>query len=471
MLSIEHLSFAYPDYSQNGSLKKALFQDLNLTLEKGERCLFIAAPDCGKSTLAKILSRGIPRYSSGRLEGNIYFNNQDLLLRNPQELTPLITCLFQNPQEQLLMNTVEDEIAFPLESLCISPEMIDAEIERVLAFWDLAHLRKVHPHELSGGERKRVLLAVTDAIDAPLWVLDEVFDDLDIFWKTRVLEVLEEKGKTALLFASRFLPEFSGRFSRILHLEEGHLREVREEELVDVSFVLRQKRTVLVPSPENAESLWIEHALITHPRKSERSIQPFELSVDKLRLSPGEVVALVGANGSGKSTLARVLCGLDEPLSGKVGIGKVRQSSRELKGKVAYLFQNPDFSIFLPTVENELSYSLKRRHVKASQAKEMVLNVAREFGLSPDDNPTLMSYGSKKRLQAALSILLERPFVIIDEIDSGMTYEMAYQSVELLRRNGAAVLIITHDERFASSLAHRTYTIRGGEVIGEVRHD
>ena len=70
----------------------------------------------------------------------------------------------------------------------------------------------------------------------------------------------------------------------------------------------------------------------------------------------------------------------------------------------------------------------------------------------------------RKRLQAAVASLLERPFIIIDEIDSGMTYEMAFQSIEVLRRRGAGVIIITHDESIASSLAHRTYMIEAGYV-------
>ncbi len=465
MLTIEHLTFSYPDYSESGE-KHLLFSDLNLCVETGESLLFLAPPDAGKSTLVKIISRGVPRYTSGELHGSIAFDDLDILNTPPQELLSHLTCIFQNPQEQLLMNTVEDEIAFPLESLSLPPEEIEERIERVLAFWDLSSLRRVHPHELSGGERKRVLLAVTDAIDAPLWILDEVFDDLDLSWKRKVLDVLDTKRKTTLLLASRFLPEFEGRFSRIVTLRDGILQEIEERDLDKKGLTQSDNRTEFTPSCDST-LLSLQDTVIVHPRKSERSGVPFRLSVGSLEVSQGEVVALVGENGAGKSTLARVLCGLDEMLEGTCVLNSEDLSARKRRLNIAYLFQNPDFSIFLPTVEEELSYSLKKQGMGKKEIQERVKEVCRQFTLLPDANPTLMSYGAKKRLQAAVSLMLDRPFIIIDEIDSGMTYEMAYESIELLRANGAGIIIITHDPSIASSLAHRTYTIQKGFVREE----
>ncbi len=466
MLNIEHLSFSYPDYSHPPGSGRELFRDLSLTVNEGETLLFLSPPDSGKSTLTKILSGGVPRYTSGKLAGSITLGSLDVLHTPPPKLISHLTCIFQNPQEQLLMNTLEDEIAFPLESMELSKEEIAGRIDRVLGDWNLSHLRNVHPQELSGGERKRVLFAVTDAIDAPVWILDEVFDDLDLFWKRRVLDLLKEKNKTTLLFASRFLQEFHGAFSRIVSLSDGHLLEVDEKELL--STPTSQGRSIpRRDTSSQATLLSVNGVLLEHSRKSERISHPFRLQVESLHLSQGEVIALVGENGAGKSTLARMLCGLADPLNGNCTIEGVPLSAKARRLKVAYLFQNPDFSIFLPTVEDELSFSVRKEGLSKKATLKKVQERASEFSLSLEDNPTLMSYGAKKRLQAAVASLLERPFIIIDEIDSGMTYEMAYESIELLRRRGAGVIIITHDPSIAQSLAERSYLIRDGKVSEE----
>ena len=92
--------------------------------------------------------------------------------------------------------------------------------------------------------------------------------------------------------------------------------------------------------------LSVSKARIEHPRTSERSTEPFRLYVDELSVMQGEVVALLGENGAGKSTLARMLCGLDEPLEGVCAIDSHALGARMRKLTIAYLFQNPDFSIF-----------------------------------------------------------------------------------------------------------------------------
>lgn len=464
MLRLENLSFSYPDYSGDGEDEKELFRNLSVQVASGEALLFLAPPDAGKSTLARILSRGVPRYTSGTLAGHILFGELDILSMEAHDLTPLVTCVFQNPQEQLLMNTVADEIAFPLESLGIPSDEIDRRIQQVLTTWQLSHVRNVHPHELSGGERKRVLLAVTDVIDAPLWVLDEVFDDLDVKWKRFVLDLLQERKKTSIVFASRFLPEFASRFTRIVMMDKGIVWSVDETELRQSPRYAGARDNPGYTDTADQMRLSVSKARIEHPRTSERSTEPFRLYVDELSVMQGEVVALLGENGAGKSTLARMLCGLDEPLEGVCAIDSHALGARMRKLTIAYLFQNPDFSIFLPTVADELSYSVKKQGKRKQAVYDQVNKVAQEFSLDLEANPSLMSYGAKKRLQAAVASLLERPFIIIDEIDSGMTYEMAFQSIEVLRRRGAGVIIITHDESIASSLAHRTYMIEAGYV-------
>lgn len=467
MINISELSFTYPVYSRGASQKKKeVLSSFSLSAEDGERVLIYAPPDSGKTTLMKILCKAIPSYTGGTINGRIEVDRTDLFDVSGGALTGIITYVSQNPQEQLLMNTCCDEIAFPLESLCIDPDEMDKRIESALSHWGLSELSEVHPQELSGGERKRLLLAVTEAIGAPNWLFDEVFDDLDINYKQQLLNVMKAHKGTIIVSASRFLPEFAGMFTRIVSIADGGCRNLSEKEVMNLTSnqmkVLQYQRKM---DNESSSVLSLRSAIVTHPRKSVSSAVPFTLSVPSFSITRGEIIALVGPNGSGKSTLSRVLCGLDPLCEGSLTVDGRPMGQSILKQNVGYMFQNPDYSIFLPTVYDELTYSLKNdTSVVKSERDAAAQMCADVFDLVLDDNPSLMSYGHRKRLQGAIYYLLQRSFIIIDELDAGITYQTAYKIISLFQEKGCGVIVISHDAPFADSVAQRTYEISGGEV-------
>jgi len=140
-----------------------------------------------------------------------------------------------------------------------------------------------------------------------------------------------------------------------------------------------------------------------------------------------------------------------------------------LQTKVAYLFQNPDLQIFLPTVREELSYGLENRgKLSTSQIKEKVESCAKLFNLDLEETPSTMSFALRKNLQAAVYYLLDRPFIILDEIDGAMSYESSYYIIDKLSEKGAALVIITHDDDFAKSISDKTYKFKDG-IVEEIK--
>jgi energy-coupling factor transport system ATP-binding protein len=196
----------------------------------------------------------------------------------------------------------------------------------------------------------------------------------------------------------------------------------------------------------------------------------FGLSVDGLELRRGEVCALVGRNGSGKSTLARLLCGLAQPAFGTIsmraGRTLVPATARELQRRVGYMFQNPDYQVFLPTVTEELALGLRAAGMAEDVAERRVREAIDAFGLPPGDTPpALMSYGARKRLQAATYHLLERDLYILDEIDSGLAYDEVLPLIATLAAGGAGLLMITHDAALARAAADRVVVIEEGRIV------
>ena len=157
-LSISRLSFTYQSWGIRPN--DPLFANLDLRVEEGERVLILAPFDKGKTTLAKIICGVCPKYFPGTLEGKIALFGKDLSELQSWQLLTECGYVSQNPAEQFIATTVEGEIAFPLESLGLSREEMKTRIDRCLARWGLTELRGANEEELSGGERKRVLLAI-----------------------------------------------------------------------------------------------------------------------------------------------------------------------------------------------------------------------------------------------------------------------------------------------------------------------
>jgi energy-coupling factor transporter ATP-binding protein EcfA2 len=465
-LEVRALCFTYHSWKEEKNTP--VLTGVNLCLEHKSKTLLLAPFDTGKSTLARIISGLSPKYLPGVLEGSIHVCGKDLELSEPWEL--LLDCGYvsQNPQEQFVALSVEDEIAFPLESLGLKREEITKHVDTALTNWGLTPLRTSSQQELSGGERKRVLLAVQQSLNPHLWVLDESFDDLDRSWREYLTTLIREGEQTTLVLASRYLEQFEDLFDRYALLEDGKVRFGEKGEILHAFSNLCGDE---LPNPLKGQKLSakMEHvlacsALVTvRTRVSTLEAKPFKLSVPSFQIHSGELVTLVGPNGSGKSTFSRLLCGLDEPETGTFTLDGKQMGQRELNRSVGYLFQNPDLQIFLPTVREELSWSLKRRKVLSDeQVHAMVGECASLFGLDLKETPSTMSYPLRKALQAAVYYLLDRPFYILDELDNALTYAVALSIIALLRRNGAGILIITHDRKFASFVSETSYAIEAG---------
>jgi energy-coupling factor transport system ATP-binding protein len=467
-LQLSRLSFTYRSWKEE--VCDSLFSDLSLDLQEGSKTLLLAPFNKGKTTLAKIICKVCPKYFPGSLEGSITMFGMDLSTLEPWDLLGLCSFVSQNPQEQFIAASVEEELAFPLESMGIEREEMVRRITGALNLWGLQDLRTSSLQELSGGERKRVLLAVQAVLQARLWILDEAFDDLDQQWRYRLRETIQTSDKTILVLASRYLEEFSGLFDQVVLLDQKTIHTPAFDELLPRFSQLCGDDQ---PNPLEAQVLEIaeKHKLCCtkSPGRTETSkyvARPI-LFPERPGFSPGERRAgHVGRpNGSGKSSFSRLLCGLDEPKGGAVTIDGQPFSAKELSRKAGYLFQNPDLQIFLPTVEEELSWSLKRRKdLEYEQVKSRVAECADLFGLTLSDTPSTMSYPLRKALQAAVYFLLDRPFYILDELDSSLTYHSALSIIARLRQRGAGLLIITHDRHFAGRIVQRGYSIVDGRM-------
>jgi energy-coupling factor transport system ATP-binding protein len=482
ILLAEQFSYAYPD-----SHRHAL-ADVSLELEPGSFTVLAGESGSGKSTLLRAGCGIVPHFHGGEASGELTVAGMSVREHGPSELARVCGTLFQDPESQVVMSGVRAEIALALEHRGQPAAAVARAVEEAALALGVAQLLDRRTDTLSGGELQRVALAASLAHRPSLLLLDEPTSQLDpvagdeLIW---LLRRLNEEWGTTVVIAEHRLERCLPAADRVIALEDGRVvcdaappdflawaaharpplatpaaRLFSLAGLEPLPASVKQARqalaaTGLIPETRDPRS----ETRSRRPRRS-RTTPALELrgvwheiqagpsilrGVD-LRLEPGELVALMGRNGAGKSTLLRHAKGLLEPTRGRVQRG----------GEVALLLQNPgDYLI----------------HEHASQeVDELALARAGLAGRGQDD-PRDLSGGERQRL--ALEVVLSGgpcAVVCLDEPTRGMDRSRKDDLAERLHnlaRDGAAVLVATHDPEFAARLAQRVVLMGEGDVIAD----
>ncbi|MGD0621612.1 MAG: ABC transporter ATP-binding protein [Thermacetogeniaceae bacterium] len=193
----------------------------------GEIVAVTGLSGCGKSTLCLCLNGIIPHSRGGEMSGLVLVNGKDTREHRVASLALEVGLVFQDPDTQLFSPTVEDEIAFAPENLCLPPGRIRERVNQAVTLLGIEAFRNANPNRLSGGEQHLVALAAVLALDPPVLVLDEVISGLDTGGRKMVADTLETlrcQGKTIIVvehdlesvaFADRMLVLDNGAISRL----------------------------------------------------------------------------------------------------------------------------------------------------------------------------------------------------------------------------------------------------------------
>ncbi len=483
VLSVLDLSFKYPEYS---SLKTdTLYKNLSFTVNEGDIAVFLAPPETGKTTLSRIITSLVPGYTGGKLSGKVRLLDMDVQKEKPYNLNSKAGLVFQNPEEQILTPLVESEISFALESKGLDYNEIEKKVEKALKFIGIESLKGKNPAFLSGGEKRKLLVSCLAAFDPVLWILDETLEEIDPESRLNILEKLKKSKKTVFILTSKMLDIYKKYCSRFFLYYNGEL--FTDKAPPGGSFMEKALEAGVFLKHENMEYPCLQSRsgknssrknILLKAKNIEYSYPggSFLLSVDNFELAEGEVTVLLGHNGSGKSTFSKILAGLIKPDSGSIYLTAEQEAKScpaalsDLNKNTAYLFQNPDYQLFLPTVMDELSFGLKLEKMNKKRILEKAGRAMELFGLDkPDIPPALMSYGARKRLQAAIYYLLEKKIIIIDEADSGLSFNDFSSLLDKLNSSPVShtILVITHDVKLASKTADRIVIMKEGRIIKE----
>ena len=361
MFSIRNLALNYEG-------EDSLFSSLSLDIERGKPTLIISEPGEGKTSFAKLLTGVADKFYAASYSGTFSYDGLDLFSLSVPIRKSYVARSIQNTDDAILFPTVSDEVAFPLEQRSLDPSELKSTLSSILGKYGLSQYCDADTSELSGGEKRRLNLAVLEAINPKLYIYDEAFDELSSKWRKRLLSYVSEKAYVIVL-GSHYLKEYDGFFSSSYELKGGRLIPY-EKPSISFSFP-KAKPDAL------SHSIAPSNITFRQEHKAMERGGLFTLKATSMVIRSGEVSLLTGDNGSGKSTLSRLISGLREEDEGTMCYDGRRIGAKERRRVVSYLFQNPFSMLYLPTVRDEL--------MSVASSSEEAIRVASLFSLSLED--------------------------------------------------------------------------------------
>ena len=510
---------------------RSVVENLSFDVGAGETVAVVGESGSGKSVTALSAMRLLPQANS-RTEGEILFGGHNLLTLPEEQMRHLrgneLAMIFQEPMTSLNpVLTIGFQIGETLKyHRGLDPQAARAESLRILERVRIpgaARRLDDYPHQLSGGMRQRVMIAMSLACRPHLLIADEPTTALDVTIQAEILELIKllqeeegmavifithdmgivaetadrvvvmlkgkkvEEGETAALFRAPQHP-----YSRALLAAVPRLGAMRDELLPKPFAIIDPQTGLPVPPPQCDLSvdegekplLEVKNLVTSFDVRSGlfASVTARVHAVENVSFDvrAGETLALVGESGCGKSTTGRSVLRLVEPRAGQVlfdgeDVGALdNEGLRRARQNMQMIFQdpfaslNPRKSVGAAIAEPIIVHGLAR----AEEARAQVAELLRRVGLSPDmadRYPHEFSGGQRQRLCIARALALKPKLIVADEAVSALDVSIKAQVVnlmmELQAEMGLAYLFISHDMAVVERVSHRVAVMYLGEIV------
>jgi len=493
MIELRNFSYTY------GTAASPALKNINLEVRKGELLLVTGHSAAGKTTLALAMAGILHHEIGGKIEGSISFQNRDIKeFDGIKELSRHIGVVFDDAESQLIFTTVEEEILSGLENRGHPKNEIVRRLKEAMDFCEISHLKHRAPHTLSGGQKQKVALAATLALDTEVLILDEATAELDSQAVRKVFSVLKklkEAGKT-IIIVDHNIGDFLEIGDRVVLLEKGEIKAIKNpsdftansSDLTSANLTSANLTSANLTSQNfTSSNLTSTSALPTDLPLSRKAGQPI-ISVKKLTqrygevlaldsidldIYPGELIAILGENGSGKTTLVKHFNGLLRPYSGNVAVKGLETSTvpiNELVKHTGLVFQNPDNMLFEDTVEAEINFGLNNIGVKGPETAGVILHSLELVNLSEKQKvfPRHLSRGERQRLAVACVIAMKPELIVLDEPTTGLDAEESDRMMQLMRKlqqEGHTIVMVTHNLQIVRDHVERVIRMESGKIV------
>jgi len=494
MITFSRVSLIYPHSTTT------VIEELSFEISEGEMVLVMGHTGSGKSSLLRLINGLVPHHTGGILGGEIIVDGRSTRTSRPGELAGIVGIVGQNPSDSFVTDTVEDELAFGMESLNFPPDVMRKRVEEALDQVGLAALRSRNIATLSGGEQQRLAIASALVMHPKVLVLDEPTSALDPVAAEEILAILHRLVhdlSVTVVLAEHRLERVIGYVDRILLIEgDGKssigvpseilantslvppiVKLTRALNLNEVGTSTREVRRITEKFRENlsdtprpryevGEELLLVSSISSHYGSH------IALSQVSLTLHRGEITALMGRNGAGKSTLIRSIVGLQRTSEGEISLlnREIKDISQMERSRlIGYIPQEPGDLLYLTTVSEECARADKDNQILLGSTLQLLHQMLPT--ISPMSHPRDLSEGERLTLVLALVLIGKPELLILDEPTRGLDYEaknvLMKNLYDLARNNATAILMATHDVEIVAEVADRTIFLADGEKVAD----
>ncbi|STY93784.1 ABC transporter ATP-binding protein [Moraxella bovis] len=482
-------------------------KDSSFTVEKGQTLAIVGESGSGKSVTSMAIMQLLPKnITSFGKDSSVLFDGKELLSLSEREMRAIrgdkIAMIFQEPMTSLSpFVPIGKQVA---EAVSIHNPSVSKSEATKLALDTLQKVKipnadkkmTAYPHEFSGGQLQRIMIAMAIINKPDLLIADEPTTALDVTTQAEILDLMLELqrdlGMAIILISHdlRLVKKYSDQVCVMQHgviIERGTTQDVFNNPQHPYTVEL------LTPIPNNHKPILDESApkLITaddvkvnyvvarnffgKPTKTFNAVKGITLD-----LKVGETLGIVGESGSGKSTLGRAIMQIvastgDIRFNGEKIIDTKSDKRQALRRDMQIVFQDP-FNSLSPrlTVREIIEEGLTVHfpQMTKEERRQKVVKILKEVNLSPtmiNRYPHEFSGGQRQRIAIARAIILEPKFVLLDEPTSALDRSTQIMVVELLndlqKKYGLSYIFISHDLSVVKALSDRVIVMSGGEVV------
>ena len=496
ILAVEGLTVALP----KGADRPLAVDNVFLELRRGEILCIVGESGSGKSALSGAIM-GAPAPGLRVVDGSVRLCGQELTRLCERAWCRIrgnrIAMIFQEPMASLNPAIPVGQQIMEVFELHAAGMSVGERRERALALIramqlpDPERIAASFPHQLSGGQCQRVIIAMALAMNPEVLIADEPTTALDVTTQAQVLKLIRELRTVhghAILFITHDFGVVAEMADRIAVMRHGRIIEMGEarQVLTQPTHPYTRELIAAVPSLVPPSAVGSAGAAVG-ASKTVLAVTGLQKSYGRVRavneisfdLERGTTLSVVGESGCGKSSLARLIVRLSEPTAGRVDVngkcflslkgGELRSSCRA----VQMIFQDP-FGSLNPL--RRVGATLARAAVLAGAdrraARERAGELFDRVGLPReglDRRPAAFSGGQKQRIGIARALAMNPDVLIADESLSALDASSQAQILDLLRKLqnelGLAILLITHDLRVAAQISHRIAVMQAGRIV------
>lgn len=488
-------------------------RSVSFEVEKGQTLAIVGESGSGKSVTSMAIMQLLPdNITSYSEKSSIRFEDQEILSLNEEQLRKLrgdrVAMIFQEPMTSLNpFMPIGEQVAEAVSTH--NPQISQSEVEKLtlemlqkVKIPDADKKMKCYPHEFSGGQLQRIMIAMAIINKPDLLIADEPTTALDVTTQAEILDLMLELQKEmgmAIILISHDLRLVHKYSDYVCVMQYGEIIERGETDVVFNNPQHPYTIELLTPIPDHlnvtpdanvpdiikADNISVDYVLkrtlFGKPKKVFNAVKDISLN-----LRVGETLGIVGESGSGKSTLGRAIMQILE-YRGRLQFkdqeiaGLNKEQRKALKKDMQMVFQDPFNSLSPRLTVGEIigeGLSVHYPTMSREERRQKVAKMLEEVNLSPamiNRYPHEFSGGQRQRIAIARAIILEPKFVLLDEPTSALDRSTQITVIELLtklqKKYGLSYIFISHDLAVVRALSDRVIVMSQGDVVemGDVK--